>query len=117
MKRLIWLVCLALFVAGCTQYSCREEVHLGMGIEQAKRRVVGLRWLAEESERVEYGCNLAVNCGTDDWFQDTEPYKLTFQYGALIRMEIDQDELTRRELEQAVQDSVNVRMRYGMWWY
>ncbi len=116
MKKWAWLVWPVVLCGGCVQYTCREEVHLGMSIEQAKARIEGLRWLAEQSDRVEYGCDLTVNCGTEDWFRRTEPYRLIFQYGSLIRMEIDQDELTRRELEQAVNESINVRMRYDMWW-
>jgi len=116
MKPKMWIVLLIVVAAGCTRLTCREDVHLGMSVKQARAHIVGLRWLAEESGRVEYGCDLAVNCGTDDWFQRSEPYRLIFQYGSLIRMEVDQAELTRRQLEQAIDQRVDVRMRYDMWW-
>ncbi|MBN1124576.1 MAG: hypothetical protein JXA82_06185 [Sedimentisphaerales bacterium] len=100
--RILFILLAGLFlieIGGCTKYTCKEEVQLDMPLDQARRRIVGLHLLAEERDRYEFGCYLVLNCGSGDWFPYAEPYKLTFIDDCLVRIEIDQDEKTRQEID------------------
>lgn len=107
MKILQWtmVAALAALACGCGDFACRQDVNLGMDEQDALRQIPGIRLIAEEMNRKEYACELLDEC-PKSWFYSTTPYKLSFQNARLLRMEINQDELTRRELNHAVEVGV-----------
>ena len=113
MKMIRWTVIAALSVLsfGCGKYACKQDVVLGMDEQEALQRVPGIHLIAEEMARKEYACQLFDDCDTSHWFRSTTPYKLGFQNARLLRIEINQDELTRQELNRAVE------MRYNYYWW
>ncbi len=108
MKRMLWIMVAGLAVMnfGCGRYACRQDINLGMEEQDALRSIPGIHVLAEEMNSKEYGCDLVDIC-PQHILSSTTPYKLTFQNGRLLRIEINQDEITRRQLNHAVE------MRYG----
>ena len=112
MTRLLILIGLAFVLTGCTEYSCKDNVALGMTIPQAYDEILHLRMIAEEQHRQEFSCKLVINCYDDKMFQHTEPYKLTFLNGELVRIEIDQDEKTRQEIESSIHERSSVHGRF-----
>lgn len=100
--RVFWVSVAGIFllgIAGCAKYTCKEQVLLDMPLDQARGEILGLRLLAEEKDRYEFGCYLVLNCDSGAWFPYAEPYKLTFIDNRLVRIEIDQDEKTRQEID------------------
>jgi hypothetical protein len=109
MKTFIWILVVffwSLFT-GCGNFACKQDVPLGMDEQDAIRQIPGIHLVAEEFNRNEYSCELYDDCSSKSWLRSTTPYKLNFENARLLRIEINQDELTRRELNHAVE------MRYG----
>ena len=104
MKIVQWTIvaAMAALVCGCGDFACRQDVNLGMDEQDALQQIPGIRLIAEEMNRKEYACELLDVC-PKSWFHSTTPYKLSFQNARLLRMEINQDELTRQELNHAVE--------------
>ncbi len=108
MKTNRWIVGLCgLALSGCSQIACKQEASLGIDEQEALRRIPGMRLIAEEFNRREYSCELYEDCPSTSWFRSSNPYKLSFENARLLRIEINQDELTRRELNRAVEMRFN----------
>ncbi|NLH15418.1 MAG: hypothetical protein GX455_02455 [Phycisphaerae bacterium] len=108
MKIVLWTMIVALIsmTYGCGNYACRQDITLGMDEQDALRTIPGIQVIAEEMNRKEYACDLLDTC-PKSFLSSTTPYKLSFQNARLLRIEVNQDEITRRQLNHAVE------MRYG----
>jgi hypothetical protein len=113
MKIVQWtiVVALATLTGGCGKYACKQDVNLGMDEQDALRQIPGINLVAEEMDRKEYACELYDDCPSTSWLRSTTPYKLGFQNARLLRIEVNQDELTRQELNRAVE----MRYNYHRW--
>ena len=113
MKIVQWTlaVMVACLVCGCSKFACKQDITLGMDEQEALQRVPGIRLVAEELNRKEYACELYNDCPSTSWFRSAIPFKLSFENARLLRIEINQDELTRQELNQAVE----MRYSYYRW--
>jgi hypothetical protein len=111
MKIVLWtmVAALAALTGGCGKYACKQDVALGMDEQDALQQIPGIRLVAEEMNRKEYACQLFEDCPSTSWFRASNPYKLSFSNSRLLRMEINQDELTRQELNRAVEMRYNYR--------
>lgn len=113
MKIVQWMMvgAAAVLACGCSNYACKQDINLGMDEQDALQQIPGIRLIAEEMNRKEYACELFEDCPSTSWFRESNPYKLSFSNSRLLRMEINQDELTRQELNRAVE----MRYNYHRW--
>lgn len=113
MKIVRWILAMMVagLVCGCSNFGCKQDIALGMDEQEALQRVPGIRLVAEEMNRKEYSCELYDDCPSTSWFRSAVPYKLSFENARLLRIEINQDELTRQELNHAVE----MRYDYHRW--
>jgi hypothetical protein len=108
MKIALWIlaVTVAGLICGCSNFACKTDITLGMDEQDALQRIPGIRLVAEE-----YACQLFEDCPITSWFRASNPYKLSFSNSRLLRMEINQDELTRQEMNRAV----DMRYNFHRW--
>jgi hypothetical protein len=113
MKIALWIlaVTVAGLICGCSNFACKTDITLGMDEQDALQRIPGIRLVAEEMNRKEYACQLFEDCPITSWFRASNPYKLSFSNSRLLRMEINQDELTRQEMNRAV----DMRYNFHRW--
>ncbi len=91
----------AVFLAGCASYSRIESVHIGMSLEDVMALQSPCYYRGQDGISTAYGCDFEVPSGSG---RTIKPYILTFNYGRLVDISIDERQLDREAMRDSYYD-------------
>ena len=114
MKRLsITTISLLFLLAGCTDYARREDIKMGMTVDEVAVRTPCF-FRGGSGISLKYSCQLDVPSGQYLERRSIIPYILTFEDGRLKKIELDEAE---RQREAIMYRYYYDYPGYGYYWY